>query len=120
MIVCICHRVSDRDIARAVRAGCDSFEALQDDLRVATACGACHDCASATFREHTLPAGARVGVLGGVLAGVRAGVLAGVLADISGPAAPGQAAVQHAVPMPMPMRMPTPLRRHAAVAHVTA
>lgn len=112
MIVCICHRVSDRDIARAVRAGCDSFEALQDDLRVATACGACHDCASATFREHTLPAGARVGVLGGVRAGV--------LADISGPAAPGQAAVQHAVPMPMPMRMPTPLRRHAAVAHVTA
>lgn len=58
MIVCICHRVSDRDIARAVRAGCESFEALQDDLRVATACGACHDCASATFREHALPAGA--------------------------------------------------------------
>ena len=106
MIVCICHRVSDRDIARAVRAGCDSFEALQDDLRVATACGACHDCASATFREHTLPASARVGVL------------VGVLADTSGPAAPGQAAVQHA--LPMPMRMPTPLRRHAAAAHVTA
>ncbi len=110
MIVCICHRVSDRDIARAVRAGCDSFEALQDDLRVATACGACHDCASATFREHTLPAGARVGESGGVLADGLAGT--------SGPAAPGQAAGQHAVPMPM--RMPTPLRRHAAAAHVTA
>lgn len=116
MIVCICHRVSDRDIARAVRAGCDSFEALQDDLRVATACGACHDCASATFREHTLPAGARVGESGGVLADVLADGLAGT----SGSAAPGQAAGQHAVPMPMPMRMPTPLRRHAAVAHVTA
>jgi bacterioferritin-associated ferredoxin len=45
MIVCICHRVSDRDIARAVGQGCTSFDALQDELRVATACGACADCA---------------------------------------------------------------------------
>ena len=49
MIVCVCHRVSDRDIAHEVRAGCDSFEALQDELLVATACGACHECARATF-----------------------------------------------------------------------
>ena len=52
MIVCVCHRVSDRDIARVARAGCDSFDALQDELRVATACGACHDCARATFDAH--------------------------------------------------------------------
>lgn len=52
MIVCLCHRVSDRDIASAVRAGCDSFEALQDELSVATACGACHDCACETFQAH--------------------------------------------------------------------
>jgi bacterioferritin-associated ferredoxin len=53
MIVCVCHRVSDRDIAHAVRAGCGSFDELQDELRVATACGACGDCARETFdRQH--------------------------------------------------------------------
>jgi len=49
MIVCVCHRVSDRDIEREVRHGCASFEELQDELRVATACGRCHDCARDTF-----------------------------------------------------------------------
>ena len=49
MIVCVCHRVSDRDIAREVKAGCRDFGALQDELRVATACGACTDCARQTF-----------------------------------------------------------------------
>ena len=52
MIVCICHRVSDRDIARAAREGCASFEELQFELSVATACGACHDCARSTFALH--------------------------------------------------------------------
>ena len=52
MIVCLCHRVSDRDIAREARAGCSSFEELQAELRVATGCGACLDCAQATFSEH--------------------------------------------------------------------
>jgi bacterioferritin-associated ferredoxin len=52
MIVCICHRVSDREIAHAVRSGCTSFEALQDELRVGTGCGACHDCARDTFEAH--------------------------------------------------------------------
>ena len=49
MIVCVCHRVSDRDIEREVRHGCDSFEELQDELRVATACGRCAECARDTF-----------------------------------------------------------------------
>ena len=51
MIVCVCHRVSDRDIAIAASSGCPDFEALQDDLRVATACGACRECACAVFEE---------------------------------------------------------------------
>jgi bacterioferritin-associated ferredoxin len=51
MIVCVCHRVSDRDIAIAASSGCPNFEALQEDLRVATACGACRDCACAVFEE---------------------------------------------------------------------
>ncbi len=49
MIVCVCHRVSDRDIVREVQHGCGSFEELQDELRVATACGRCGDCARDTF-----------------------------------------------------------------------
>jgi bacterioferritin-associated ferredoxin len=49
VIVCVCHRVSDRDIEREVRQGCGSFEELQDELRVGTACGRCADCARDTF-----------------------------------------------------------------------
>ena len=49
MIVCVCHRVSDRDIEREVRHGCDSFEELQDELRVGTGCGRCLECAHDTF-----------------------------------------------------------------------
>jgi bacterioferritin-associated ferredoxin len=52
MIVCICHRVSDRAIARAVQDGCTSFDELQFELSVATACGKCHDCARETFHHH--------------------------------------------------------------------
>lgn len=58
MIVCVCHRVSDRDIAIAASSGCPSFEALQDDLRVGTACGACRDCACAVFEESRVEGGA--------------------------------------------------------------
>jgi bacterioferritin-associated ferredoxin len=57
MIVCICHRVSDRDIASAIHAGCLSFEDLQVDLGVATACGGCGDCARDTFNQHAAQAG---------------------------------------------------------------
>jgi bacterioferritin-associated ferredoxin len=49
MIVCLCHRVSDCDIVRAVREGTCSFEVLQDDTRVASSCGCCHDCAREVF-----------------------------------------------------------------------
>ena len=52
MIACVCHRVAERDIALAAQAGCNSFDALQDRLGVATACGARHDCARATFERH--------------------------------------------------------------------
>ena len=51
MIVCICRRVSDRDIQRAVREGIGDFEVLQDETGVASHCGACHDCAHEVFRE---------------------------------------------------------------------
>jgi bacterioferritin-associated ferredoxin len=52
MIVCVCHQVSDRDIAHAARQGCASYDELQEHLRVGTACGACGDCARKTFDAH--------------------------------------------------------------------
>jgi bacterioferritin-associated ferredoxin len=44
MIVCICRRVSDREIARHARAGM-SFDDIQFELGVATQCGQCEGCA---------------------------------------------------------------------------
>ena len=43
MIVCVCHRVSDREIARHARAGM-GFEEIQFELGVATQCGQCEGC----------------------------------------------------------------------------
>jgi bacterioferritin-associated ferredoxin len=59
MIVCVCHRVSDRQIEREARGGCASFDELQADLRVGTACGACTDCARETFECHRSAHGAQ-------------------------------------------------------------
>lgn len=44
MIVCVCRRVSDREIARHVRGGM-SFDDIQFELGVATQCGQCEGCA---------------------------------------------------------------------------
>ena len=44
MIVCVCHRVSDREIARHAHAGM-SFDEIQFELGVATQCGRCETCA---------------------------------------------------------------------------
>ena len=49
MIVCLCRRVSDRDIAAAVQSGVDNFEVLQDRTGVSSCCGCCHDCAREVF-----------------------------------------------------------------------
>lgn len=51
MIICICRRVSDRDIARAAGV-CADFDELQDATGAGTACGACLDCARACFAAH--------------------------------------------------------------------
>lgn len=49
MIVCLCHRISDRDIRRAAEAGYDSFEDYQDETAIARNCACCEDCARDTF-----------------------------------------------------------------------
>ncbi|MBI3153771.1 MAG: (2Fe-2S)-binding protein [Burkholderiales bacterium] len=65
MIVCLCHRVSDRDIQREVGSGTRCFEQLQGDTRVASSCGKCLDCALEVFdaalkaRADRQPAGAQ-------------------------------------------------------------
>lgn len=51
MIVCVCHKVSDRDIKRQVRDGCSSFEALQFETGVSTCCGCCESCAREVFDQ---------------------------------------------------------------------
>jgi bacterioferritin-associated ferredoxin len=61
MIVCVCHRVSDRAIAAAVDDGCRTFEQLQAELGVGTRCGACRGCARETFERHAGAAGAPCG-----------------------------------------------------------
>ena len=44
MIVCVCRRVSDREIARHAHAGM-SFDEIQFELGVAMQCGRCEGCA---------------------------------------------------------------------------
>ena len=44
MIVCICRRISDSQIARHARAGM-GFDEIQFELGVATQCGQCEGCA---------------------------------------------------------------------------
>lgn len=51
MIVCLCHRISDRDIRQEVSCGTRCFEVLQDETRVASSCGSCHDCAREVFDQ---------------------------------------------------------------------
>lgn len=44
MIVCVCRRVSDREIARHAHAGL-SFDEIQFELGIAMQCGRCESCA---------------------------------------------------------------------------
>lgn len=52
MIVCVCHRVSDRSIAQCARQGW-SFDDIQLELGVATQCGRCENCARQLWQECT-------------------------------------------------------------------
>lgn len=109
MIVCVCHRVSDRDIARAAADGIDSFDALQDELRVATQCGACHECALDTFLAHR----GRVGAGAGAGAGAGLGACAGAVAcgGVMPPArADAPVTAPQPVPVPVQLTVPVPVR----------
>lgn len=43
MIVCICKRVSDKDIQKCIEAGC-GFEEIKQQTGACTNCGMCKDC----------------------------------------------------------------------------
>lgn len=51
MIVCVCNKVSDRDIVAAIEAGADSVEDIQIQLGVATCCGQCLDYAESLVAD---------------------------------------------------------------------
>ncbi|MCP5304164.1 MAG: (2Fe-2S)-binding protein [Chromatiaceae bacterium] len=51
MYVCICNGVTDHQIRAAVDRGVASMEQLGNELKVATCCGRCRDCANRILDE---------------------------------------------------------------------
>ncbi len=51
MYVCVCHAVTDRDIAQAVADGASSMRDLRERTGVAGTCGRCAQCAHACLKE---------------------------------------------------------------------
>lgn len=51
MYVCVCHAVTDRDIARAVAEGADSIRDLRVRTGLGSTCGRCAQCANACLKE---------------------------------------------------------------------
>ena len=51
MYVCICNAVTDHQIREARDQGARSIEELGQQLRVATCCGRCADCAQDILSE---------------------------------------------------------------------
>ena len=56
MYVCICHAVTEREIARAIERGARTLEQLADTLGVGTGCGKCRDTAAGFLASHPPPA----------------------------------------------------------------
>lgn len=50
MYICVCNSVTDRDIQKAVDSGASSLDDLKSELKVATCCGCCADCAKNLLR----------------------------------------------------------------------
>ena len=45
MYVCVCNKVTDKQIRSAMENGARSMDCLKDRLKVASCCGRCQDCA---------------------------------------------------------------------------
>jgi bacterioferritin-associated ferredoxin len=57
MIICLCHRLSDRDIQRAAQRGVQTFEELQDETCIARNCACCEEIAREVFDDARAAAG---------------------------------------------------------------
>lgn len=55
MIICICRRISDRELAQHARCGKD-FEDIQRDTGVSSQCGRCESAAREVVARHCSPA----------------------------------------------------------------
>ncbi len=51
MYVCICNSVTDRDIRKAANNGVKTMKELSNQLRVATGCGRCAECAHGILHQ---------------------------------------------------------------------
>lgn len=51
MYVCVCNKVTDRQIREACEQGACSIDCLKQSLKVATCCGRCQDCAKRLLHE---------------------------------------------------------------------
>ena len=56
MYVCVCNAVTERQIVKAVEAGCQTMKDLRDELGVGVCCGRCVGCARSVLRQ-TVKAG---------------------------------------------------------------
>lgn len=54
MFVCICHGVSDSTIETAVENGATTFKQIKAELKVATQCGKCCQCAKQVLNNKLL------------------------------------------------------------------
>ncbi|MDP6969221.1 MAG: (2Fe-2S)-binding protein [Gammaproteobacteria bacterium] len=51
MYVCVCKKVTDKQIRQARDMGASSVACLKKMLDVATCCGRCHDCAEQVLKS---------------------------------------------------------------------
>jgi bacterioferritin-associated ferredoxin len=51
MYVCVCNTVTDGEIRNAARRGVTSLADLRNELKVASGCGKCEDCARQILNE---------------------------------------------------------------------
>ncbi len=54
MFVCICHAITEKDIALAVEQGAGTMKELREQLNIASQCGKCSQFAKTTLTEMTL------------------------------------------------------------------
>jgi len=51
MYVCVCNRVTDHQIEKAAKTGVTSMDELCQQLRIASCCGRCRDCAAYVLHQ---------------------------------------------------------------------